>query len=90
MDFVSRTLDTDAMPGRVFPEASETVSFGCFATWVFRLLCFFRFLNCRGLVGEVCCEVARIRNTSCPYHGALATENVCLRNSHRTMHEIAG
>ena len=23
MDFVSRTLDTDAMPGRVFPEASD-------------------------------------------------------------------
>ena len=23
MDFVSRTLGTDAMPGRVFPEASD-------------------------------------------------------------------
>ena len=90
MDFVSRTLGTDAMPGRVFPEASDGFVRVVFRNLGVLFVMFFHFLNCRGLVGEVCCEVARIRNTSCPYHGALATENVCLRNSHRTMHDIAG
>ena len=46
----------------------------------FSFVMFLRFLNCRGLVavGKVCCETARYRDTSCPYHEALATENICL------------
>ena len=63
MDFVSRTLGTDAMPGRVFPEASDGFVRVVFRNLGVSFVMFFRFLNCRGLVavGEVCCEMARFR-----------------------------